>query len=84
MAAYSRVVPVPEPDPGSYNPGRPPGKLLQAQVLHVRETLLQHLQDLAAVLAIDPKSLKSEAEVSAYVGRATAILHTHWPRSARK
>lgn len=84
MARYSYTVRVPDPAAGSYNPNRLAGKLLQAQVLHVREGLLQHLHDLAAVLAVDPGSLKTEAEVSAYVRRATAILHTHAPRSSRK
>ncbi len=84
MAKHRYVVPVPEPEPGSYNPHRPAGVLLQTQVLHVRETLLHHLRDLAALLAIDPKSLKTEGEVSEYTRRATAILHTHAPRSARK
>lgn len=84
MAMRSYVVTVPEPEKGSYNPNRPAGKLLQAQALHLREALLQHLRDLAAVLSIDPKSLKAEADVNAYSRRATAILHTHSPRSARK
>lgn len=84
MATHSYLVGVPKPDLGSYNPDRPAGKLLQAQMLHVRDALSHHLKDLQAVLAVDPKSLKSEGEVSAYVRRATAILHTLSPRSARK
>jgi hypothetical protein len=83
-AAHRYVVSVPEPEPGSYNPNRPAGALLQAQALHVRDTLLQHMHDLAAILAIDPKTLKTERDVSEYTRRATAILHTHTPRSARK
>lgn len=84
MAIHSYVVRVPRPAAGSYDPGRPAGKLLQAQALHVREGLLQHMHDLAAVLAIDPKSLKTEGDVSSYLRRATAMLHTHAPRSSRK
>jgi hypothetical protein len=84
MATPSNVIYVSEPEPGSYNKDRPAGKLLQAQALHLREALLHHLKDLAAVLAVDPRSLKTEGDVSAYIRRATAILHTHAPASARK
>jgi hypothetical protein len=84
MATPPNVINVGEPEPGSYNKDRPAGKLLQAQTLHLREALLQHLKDLAAVLAVDPHSLKTEGDVSAYIRRATAILHPHSPASARK
>ena len=72
----SIVIQVPEPEKGSFNHNRPAGKLLQSQTLHLREALLRHLKDIADVLAIDPKSLKTEGEVSAYIQKATAILHT--------
>ena len=77
MAEYLNVIHVPKPEPGSYNKNRPPGRLLQSQTLHLHEALIQHLQELAAVLAIDPHSLKTEGDVGMYVERATAILHTH-------
>jgi len=77
MAIPPNVIRVPDPEPGSYNPSRPAGKLLQAQALHMREALIQHLYSLAAVLAIDLHTLKTEADMSAYVKKATAILHTH-------
>jgi hypothetical protein len=72
----SIVIKVPEPEKGSFNHSRPAGKLLQSQTLHLREALLKHLKDVANILAIDPKSLKSEGEVSTYIQKATAILHT--------
>jgi hypothetical protein len=72
----SIVIKVPEPEKGSFNHNRPAGKLLQSQTLHLREALIKHLRDIADVLAIDPKSLKTEGEVSTYIQRATAILHT--------
>jgi hypothetical protein len=72
----SIVIKVPEPEKGSFNHNRPAGKLLQSQTLHLREALIRHLKDIADVLAIDPKSLKTEGEVSTYIQRATAILHT--------
>jgi hypothetical protein len=72
----SMVIKVPEPAKGSFNHNRPAGKLLLSQTLHLREALLRHLRDLSEVLAIDPKSLKTERDVSAYIHKATAILHT--------
>lgn len=72
----SIVIKVPEPEKGSFNHNRPAGKLLQSQTLHLREALLKHLKDIADVLAIDPNSLKTERDVSTYIGKATAILHT--------
>ncbi len=84
MATYSKTVDVPEPARGSYNPNRPAGLLLQSQALHIRQALLKHLEELAAVVAIDPKSLKTEGDVSAYVHRATAILHRHAAKPASK
>jgi hypothetical protein len=77
MATPTNAILVPLAEAGSYNPNRSAGKLLQSQTLHLREALLKHLEELAAVLAIDPKSLKTEGEVSAYIHRATAILHRH-------
>jgi hypothetical protein len=83
-AVYRYTVSVPLPEPGSYNPNRPAGALLKAQALHVRDTLLQHMHDLAAILAIDPRTLKTERDVAEYARRATAILHTRSARSARQ
>jgi len=84
MATPSNVIHVPEPEPGSYNQNRAAGKLLQSQTLHLREALIQHLNDLVSVLAIDPRSLKTEGDVSGYVKKATAILHTHAAVSSGK
>jgi hypothetical protein len=72
----SIVIKVPEPEKGSFNHNRPAGKLLQSQTLHLREALLRHLKDIADLLAINPKSLKTERDVGTYIQRATAILHT--------
>ena len=72
----SLVIKVPEPAKGSFNHNRAAGKLLRSQTLHLREALLRHLKDIADVLAIDPRTLKTEGEVSTYIQKATAILHT--------
>ena len=84
MAAPSKIINVPKPEVGSYNPNRPAGLLLRSQALHIREALLKHLEELAAVVAIDPKSLKTEGDVSAYVHRATSILHRRAAKPASK
>ena len=84
MATPSKIIDVPKPEAGSYNPNRPAGLLLRSQALHIREALLKHLEELAAIVAIDPKSLKTEGDVSAYVDRATAVLHRHAARPAGK
>ena len=84
MATPANAILVPATEKGSYNPSRSAGALLKAQTLHLREALLKHLEELAAVLAIDPKSLKTEGEVSAYIHRATALLHTHGTKPAKK
>jgi hypothetical protein len=84
MATPTNAILVPAAERGSYNPNRLAGALLKAQTLHVREALLKHLEHLAAVLAIDPKTLKTEGEVSAYIHRATAILHTYAAKVERK
>jgi hypothetical protein len=84
MATPANAIFVPKPAKGSYNSNRPAGKLLQSQTLHLREALIHHLKELSAVLAIDPRSLKTEGEVSAYIHRATALLHTHAPQPTGK
>jgi len=84
MATPSNAIFVPQTERGSYNPNRAAGKLLQSQAHHLREALLKHLEELAAVIAIDPRTLRSEGEVSTYIGRATAILHTHSAKPGRK
>jgi hypothetical protein len=79
--ATNLVVNVPKTDRAAFNPKRPAGKLLQAQTLHLREALIKHLHQVTSVLAIDPATLKTEGDVSDYVGKATAILH---PQGAKK
>ena len=84
MTTPSNAILVPATPRGAYNPNRPAGLLLRSQTLHLREALLKHLEELAAILAIDPQSLKTEGDVSAYIHRATAILHTHGAKPAKK
>ena len=82
--ASPKVVHVPKTDPGSFNPKRNAGKLLQAQALHLREALIRHLHEMTAILAIDLKSLKTEEHVSAYSKKVTAILHPHGVKRSKE
>lgn len=77
MPAFAKLVKVPKTPKESYNPGRPASSLLLSHVLHLREGLTRHVAEAAKVLAIDPRMLKTEAEVSEYVKKVTAILHAH-------
>lgn len=80
MAIPANVIQVPRPAPGSFNKNRPAGKLLTSQTRHIREALIKHLEQVARVLAIDIRSLRTEGEVSDYVRQASAILHPHGVR----
>jgi len=78
------VIKVPDPEPGSFNHKRPPGTLLRSQTLHLQEALRRHKKELDEVLAIDPRDLKTEGEVSSYIHKVTAILHTCAPKPSGK
>lgn len=79
-----RVIDVPKTDPNAYNPNRPAGTLLRSQAVHMREALIRHVHELTTLLSVDLRSLKTEADVSAYVHKATALLHTRGAKPATK
>lgn len=79
-----KVIAVPKTDAGAYNPNRPAGLLLRAQALHMREALIKHVHELTTLIDVDLKSLETEADISAYVHRATGLLHTRHARPAKK
>ena len=79
-----KVINVPKTDPSAYNPNRPAGLLLQSQALHMREALIKHLRELTTLLNVEMNSLKTEADVSAYVHKATALLHKLGRKPAKK
>jgi hypothetical protein len=72
-----RFVSVPKTPKESYNPDRPASSLLRAQILHLREALKWHVAEVEAALAINPRRLRTEHEVSDYVRRVSRILHPH-------
>jgi hypothetical protein len=79
-----KVINVPKTDPSAYNPNRPAGLLLRSQALHMREGLIKHVHELTTLLNIEMSSLKTEADISAYVHKATALLHKQSRKPAKK
>ena len=79
-----KIINVPKTEASAYNPKRPAGKLLQAQTQHLREALIKHLHEVSALVAVDVLTLKTEGDVSAYIHKATALLHPHAVRPAKK
>jgi hypothetical protein len=75
MPRTRNIINIPKPAPGSFNKNRPAGKLLQAQLMHLREGLIQHLAKVVELLATDLTAIKTEGEVSAYAHKVTRILH---------
>lgn len=75
MPRTSKIVKVPRPKEGSFNKNRRAGKLLQAQVAHLRSALIKHHAEVQALLAFDPSEVRTEGEVGKYVERVTAVLH---------
>lgn len=81
-ARKRRVVPIPKPPKDAFDETRRAGTLLQAQTAHLRHGLAlhlrkvtRHLEKIAALLAIDISTIKSEGDVSEYAERVMAILH---------
>jgi hypothetical protein len=77
MARTSKIVSIPKPSAKSFNKNRPAGQLLRAQTVHLRHALLKHLEEIVALLVIDPDSIKTEGEVSDYAKKVMSYLHPH-------
>jgi hypothetical protein len=77
MPRTSSIVRIPKPAPGSFNKNRRAGKLLQTQVIHLRNALVKHHAEVVRLLAIDPSQLRTEGEVGEFAQEITAILHHH-------
>jgi hypothetical protein len=75
------LISVPKTPQVSFNPDRPASSLLRSQVLHLQEALAKHVAEIAVVLAINPRKLTTERELSSYIKKVTAILH---PNAAKQ
>ncbi len=84
MSSGAKLIPVPKTPKESFNPDRPASSLLRSQTLHLYEALSKHVAEVAAVLSINPRTLKTEQQVSAYIEKVTAILHPHAAKPRRK
>lgn len=77
MASESKLISVPKTPKESFNPDRPGSDLLRSQTLHLHEALARYVGEVASILAINPRTLTTEREVSDYIQKVTAILHPH-------
>jgi hypothetical protein len=84
MARTSKIILIPKPAESSFNKNRSAGKLLQSQTAHLRHALLLHLQEIVALVVIDPSSIKTEREVSAYAQKVMSYLHPHGAKQQGK
>jgi hypothetical protein len=80
----SKIVLVPKPALGSFNKHRPAGSLLLAQAAHLQKALIKHHAEVEALMAIDLREIKTEADVSDYARRITSLLHPHHGRRSMK
>ncbi len=73
----SKIVPVPKPSRGAYNPDRSlhENALVRAQVRHFAEADKQLPAELQT--GIDASSIKTEGEASEYIRRVTTAIHQH-------
>lgn len=75
MPNRNMLISVPKTPKESFNPDRLASSLLRSQALHLQEALAKHVARIAAVLAINPRTLTSEKQLSGYIKNVTAILH---------
>jgi len=80
MPRTKKIIQIWRPAPGSFNKHRPAGTLLQAQVAHLQKALVKHHAEVEALLAIDLKEIRTEAEVAEYARRVSRLLHPHHVR----
>jgi hypothetical protein len=91
MPRTAKIIKIPKPDSSAFDKNRKAGTLLQSQTVHLRHALSQyvheetnHLKEAAELLAIDPGSIRTEGEVSAYSKKVMAILHRQAAKPPRK
>jgi hypothetical protein len=82
MARTAKIITIPTVGPGAFDKNRPAGTLLRSQSMHLRHSLGKHVHEVTAqlkeateLLAVDPGTIKTEGEVSAYLKKVMAILH---------
>jgi hypothetical protein len=91
MPRTTKIITIPKPGPGAFDKNRTAGTLLQSQIVHLRHALSKyvheetsHLKEATELLAVDPGSIKTEGEVSAYSNKVMAFLHPQAVKRSRK
>jgi hypothetical protein len=91
MARKPEIIEIQKPPREAFNKNRPAGRLLLDQTLHLRHGLAKHLEKVsrhlgkvAALLAIDVSTVRTEGEVSEYAKKVMAILHPQGVKRSRK
>jgi hypothetical protein len=77
MTSRLRLIAVPKTPKESFNPDRQASSLLRSQAVHLQEALAKHVAEVAVVLGVNPRKLRTERELSDYAKKVTAILHPH-------
>lgn len=91
MARTAKVITIPNVGPAAFDKNRPAGMLLRSQIMHLRHALGKyvhevtgHLKEATELLAVDPGAIKTEGEVSTYLGKVMAILHVQAAKHPEK
>jgi len=91
MPRTTKIITIPKLGAGAFNKSRTAGTLLRSQSVHLRHALAKYVEEVTAklkeateLLTIDPGSIKTEGEVSAYSNKIMAILHPHGGKQPRK
>jgi hypothetical protein len=84
MRAYKKTIDVPKTPPQAFNPERPASTLLLSQALHLHEALKWHVARATAVMAVNPRTLRTEKDISDYCKKVTRLLHLHSPKRRGK
>jgi hypothetical protein len=91
MPRTTKIIRIPKPEASGFDKNRNAGTLLQSQIVHLRHALSKYvheetskLKEATELLAVNPGSIKTEGEVSAYSKKVMAILHPHAAKPSPK
>jgi hypothetical protein len=73
MKIHKKVIPVPKPAPGAYNPDRPISDLVHNQILHL--SVAERSLEPRDKSPIDVHSITTERKASEYIHHVTKKLH---------
>ena len=79
---YAKVVYVPKPEKGAFNPDRPISSLIQHQIHHLRE--IEKSLPADQQTRTDVSKIETERQASEYIQKVTARLHARGAAKATK